>query len=103
MVHGFLAIKGVNKLCDRCLIGKQRRSPFPSKAFYCTSVPLELVNDDIYWPIKLATLGSKTLFLLLVDDKNHFMWLVLLQAKSEANAERRYECCAPIGTENSPQ
>ena len=39
---------------------------------------------DIYRPIKPATPGGKTLFLLLVDEKNRFMWLILLQAKSEA-------------------
>ena len=30
------------------------------------------------------TLGVKTLFILLVDDKSRFMWLILLQAKSES-------------------
>ena len=41
------------------------------------------MHGDICKPIKPATLGSKTLFLLLVSDKSHFMWLILLQAKSE--------------------
>ena len=40
--------------------------------------------DDICRFIKSATLDCKTLFLLLVDDKSRFMWLILLQAKSEA-------------------
>ena len=34
--------------------------------------------------IKPTTPGDKTLFLLLVDDRSRFMWLILLQAKSEA-------------------
>ena len=34
MVHGLPAIKGVNKLCDGCLIGKQRHTPFPSRTSY---------------------------------------------------------------------
>ena len=68
-MHGFPAIKGVNKLCDGCLIDKQRRTPFPSQTSYRT---------------KPATPGGKSLFLLLVDDKSRFMWLTLLQAKSEA-------------------
>ena len=78
------AIEGVNRLCDGCLIGKQRLTPFPSQASYRFSESLELVHDDIWGPIKLATSGGKTLFLLLVDDKSRFMWLILLQAKSEA-------------------
>ena len=84
MMHDFPAIEGVNKLCDGCLIGKQRRTPFLSQASYRVGEPLELVHDDICGPIKLATLGGMTLFLLLVDDKSHFMWLILLQVKSEA-------------------
>ena len=84
MVHGLPTIKGVNKLCDRCLIDKQRRTPFPSQASYHSGEPLELVHDDICGPIKPATPGGKTLFLLLVDDKSRFMWLILLQVKSEA-------------------
>ena len=81
MVHGLPAIKDVNRLCDGCLIGKH---PFPSQAAYRASEPLELVHDDICGSIKPATPGGKTLFLLLVDDKSRFMWLILLQAKSEA-------------------
>ena len=84
MVHGLSAIKGVNKLCDGCLIGKQRRTPFPSRTSYRTDELLELVHGDICGPIKPATPGGKSLFLLLVDDKSRFMWLTLLQTKSEA-------------------
>ena len=83
-MQGLPAIKGVNKLCNGCLIGKQRRTPFSSQAFYRTDEPLELVHGDIRGPIKPATPGGKTLFLLLVDDKSRFMWLILLQAKNEA-------------------
>ena len=45
---------------------------------------MELVHGDICGPVKPTTLGGKTLFLLLVNDKSRFMWLILLQAKSEA-------------------
>ena len=115
LVHGLPEIKGVNKLCDGCLIGKQRRTPFPSRTAYRADEPLELVHGDICGPIKPATRGGKTLFLLLVDDKSRFMWLILLQAKmrrqkqlsafkreQRPNAGRRCECCARTETENSP-
>ena len=45
---------------------------------------MELVHGDLCGPIKQATPDDKTLFLLLVDDNSRFMWLILLQAKSEA-------------------
>ena len=83
MVHGLPAIKGVNRPCEGCLIDKQRHTPFPSQASYHVGEPLELVHDDICGPIKSAAPGGKTLFLLLVDDKSCFMWLILLQTKSE--------------------
>ena len=70
MVHGLPAIKGVNKLCDGCLISKQRRTPFPSQTSYRADEPLKLVHSDICGLIKLATLGGKSLFLLLVDEKS---------------------------------
>ena len=54
MVHGLPAIKGVNKLCDECLIDKQRRTPFPSRTSYRADEPLELVHGDIFGPIKPA-------------------------------------------------
>ena len=69
-MYGLPAIEGVNRLCDGCLIYKQKHTPFPS-------------HGDLYGPIKPATPGSKTLFLLLVDDMSRFMWQILLQAKSE--------------------
>ena len=72
-MHGLPAIKGMNKLCDRCLIGKQRRTLFLSQASYRAGEPLKLVHDNICGPIKPATPGCKTLFLLLVDDKTRFM------------------------------
>ena len=84
MVHGLPAIEGVNMLCDRCLISKQRHTPFLSQTPYRASEPLELMHGDICGSIKPATPGGKTLFRLLVDDKRRFMLLILLQGKSEA-------------------
>jgi hypothetical protein len=42
------------------------------------------MHGDLCGPIKLATSGSKNMFLLLVDDRNWFMWIVLLRMKDEA-------------------
>jgi hypothetical protein len=86
MVRGLPVIKGVDKLCDGCLIRKQRRSPFPTRATYRATEPLELMHGDLCGPIKPTTPGGENLFLLLVDDLSWYMWLVLLGAKSEAVA-----------------
>jgi hypothetical protein len=42
------------------------------------------MHGDLCGPIKPSTLGGKSLFLLLVDDRSRFMWPTLLGTKSEA-------------------
>jgi hypothetical protein len=83
MVRGLPAIEGVGKLCDGCLSSKQRRTLFPSQSSYRATKHLELVYGDLCGPIKLETLGGRTMFLLLIDDMSRYMWLMLLQAKSD--------------------
>ncbi|WVZ84977.1 hypothetical protein U9M48_031942 [Paspalum notatum var. saurae] len=65
MVRGLPAIEHVSKLCDSCLVGKQRRAPFPKTASYRAQDPLELVHGDLCGPIKPATHGGRRYFLLL--------------------------------------
>jgi hypothetical protein len=84
MVHGLPAIKGVYKLCNSCLIGKQRRSLFLTRSTYRATEPLELMHGDLCGPIKPMPPSDTSLFPLPVDDRSRFMWLVLLGAKSEA-------------------
>jgi hypothetical protein len=79
MVCRLLAINEVNRLCDGCIISKQRQILLPSKSSY-----RDLVHSDLCKPIKPATPGSKTMFLLMVDDMSRYMWLILLSAKSDA-------------------
>jgi hypothetical protein len=84
MVCGLPAIDNVGKLCDDCLISKQKRVPFASQASYHATNHLELVHDDLYGSIKPVTPGGRSMFLLLVDGISRYMRLKLLQAKSEA-------------------
>jgi hypothetical protein len=74
----WLPIKGASKLCDRCLISNQKRSPFPSQANYRATKHLMLVHGDLCGPIKLETLRARTMFLLLDEDMSHYMCLKLL-------------------------
>jgi transposase InsO family protein len=84
MVRGLPLIEHVEQVCDACLIGKQRRSPFPLQAKYRATEPLELVHGDLCGPISPATPDGKKYFLLLVDDHSRHMWLFLLRSKDEA-------------------
>ncbi|WVZ68030.1 hypothetical protein U9M48_017021 [Paspalum notatum var. saurae] len=84
MARGMPRIEHVEELCDSCLAGKQRRSPFAKKAKYRAGDRLELVHGDMCGPISPATHGGRKYFLLLVDDTTRFMWLRLLSSKDEA-------------------
>lgn len=84
MVHGMPLIHHTEQVCDACLVGKQRRAPFPQQANYRAAEPLELVHGDLCCPISPPTQGGKRYFLLLVDDHSRFMWLYLLRSKDEA-------------------
>jgi transposase InsO family protein len=44
---------------------------------------LDLIHGDLCGLITPVTPGGKRYFLLLVDDKSRYMWVVLLAAKSD--------------------
>ena len=75
MVTGLPHIEHPGELCDSCLVGKQRRLPFPKTTKYRAVEALELVHGDLYGPITLATPDGRKYFILLVDDYRRYMWL----------------------------
>ncbi|KAF8725661.1 hypothetical protein HU200_020204 [Digitaria exilis] len=85
MVIGLPRIDHVNQVCDGCLVGKQRRFPFPAASKFRARQRLELVHADLCGPITPATPGGKKMFLLAVDDMSRYMWLVLLVTKDESS------------------
>ncbi|WVZ49440.1 hypothetical protein U9M48_000802, partial [Paspalum notatum var. saurae] len=86
MVRGMPHLDHVDQVCDSCLVGKQRRLPFPSKAKYRAQNLLELVHGDICGPVTPVTPSGNRYFLLLVDDLSRYMWLMLLSSKDQAAA-----------------
>ena len=86
MVRGMPLVEHADQVCDSCLVGKQRRAPFPMEANYRADYRLDLVHGDLCGPILPPTHGGKRYFLLLVDDKSRYMWIVLLSRKDEAPA-----------------
>jgi hypothetical protein len=97
MVRGLPLVSHVEQLCEACLAGKHRRTPFPAKAKYRATEHLELVHGDLCGPITPETHGGKRYFLLLVDDYSRYMWLTLLKTKDEAAAAiRRFKAEAEL-------
>ena len=84
MVRGLPHIEHRGELCDSCLVGKQRRLPFPKAAKYRAKEALELIHGDLCRPITPTTCGGLWYFLLLMDDCSRYMWLQLLTSKDEA-------------------
>jgi transposase InsO family protein len=99
MVRGLPPVDHVDQLCDSCLAGKQRRSPFPAQARRRADGVLELVHGDICGPITPTTPSGNRYFLLLVDDMSRHMWLCLLAGKDQAPvAIRRFKAAAEMET-----
>jgi hypothetical protein len=86
LVCGLPILSQVNQICEACLAGKHRRTPFPHQALRRATEPLELVHGDICGPISLVTPSGNRYFLLLVDDYSRYMWVVLLPTKDGALA-----------------
>ena len=75
MVTGLPHIEHAGKLCDSCLVRKQRRLTFSKKAKYHAVEALKLVHGDLYGPITPMTPNRRKYFILLVDDYSRYMWL----------------------------
>lgn len=84
MVQGLPKIAQPDNVCGGCLMSKQTRRPFPSKATYSADKVLQLVHGDLCGPITPATSGGNKYFLLLVDDFSRAMWVYMIRNKNDA-------------------
>ncbi|CAA6661431.1 unnamed protein product [Spirodela intermedia] len=84
LVRGLPAVGLVDQLCEACLAGKQKRSPFPQQGEYQTRRVLELVHSNLCGPIASETPNGSKYFLLLVDDRSRYMWVAMLPSKDRA-------------------
>jgi transposase InsO family protein len=95
LVRGLPLLDQVEQLCDACLAGKQKRSPFPQKAQGRSTAVLQLLHGDLCGPISPSTPSGNRYFLLLVDDFSRYMWIALLPSKdAAAEAIKRIQAAA---------
>jgi transposase InsO family protein len=93
LVRGMPLLNQVDQLCDACLAGKHRRTPFPQRALSRTTKVLELLHGDLCGPVSLPTPSGNRYFLLLVDE--HSRWIALLPIKDgAATAIKRIQAAA---------
>jgi hypothetical protein len=89
MVRGLPAVEPTGELCQACLAGKQRRTPFPQQAKFRAKEPLELVHADLCGAISPPTPAGRRFFLLLVNTRI-FKSRCLLCHTSQS---QEYCCC----------
>jgi hypothetical protein len=68
LVKGMPLLTQVEQVCEVCLTGKHRRTPFPRQAQRRSNEVLQLLHGDICGPIYPPTPSGNRYFLLLVDD-----------------------------------
>lgn len=77
LVRGMPVLEQPEQVCDACLAGKCRRTPFPQCALARSSEVLQLLHGDLCGPISLPT---------PVDDHSRYMWITLLPSQDAAAA-----------------
>lgn len=83
LVKGLPELKGAEKICTVCNIGKQQRVKFPKKGKWRASEKLELIHADLCGPITPISQGGKRYLFVLVDDFSRKIWIYFLADKAE--------------------
>lgn len=84
MVKGLPQIEATKRVCENCLVGKQKRGSFPKKSSWRASRNLQLIHSDICGPITPYSIGQKRYLLTFIDDHSRKMWSYIIAEKSEA-------------------
>jgi len=82
MVKGLPTFKRETAKCEACIMGKQKRDPFPTSTWRANKC-LQLIHSDICGPME-SSFGGCRYFLLFIDDCTRMTWVYFLKAKSEA-------------------
>lgn len=70
-------------MCETCVIGKQRRFPFPDSADYSHFQPLDLVVSDVHGPLPVATAQGYRYWILFLDVATRFYCVYYTKYKSD--------------------
>ena len=84
MMNGLPQFQAPSKVCEDCLVGKQRRDPFPKESTWRASQILRLVHADICGPINPTSNSKKRYMITFIDDFSRKTWVYFLVEKLEA-------------------
>ena len=86
MVHGMnLNSYEIEKGCQGCAMGKQKRLPFPGKSGTKTTKPLELIHSDVCGPMSVPSVGGSRYFVSFIDDYSRYTTVHMMKNKSEVS------------------
>jgi hypothetical protein len=83
-MQGLPCITAVEHPCKAYMVGKPKRTSFPTQVQYRADTMLELVHGDLCGNISPSTPAGNNYFLLMVVDKSRYMSVVLLPSKDQA-------------------
>ncbi|RDX98789.1 hypothetical protein CR513_18237, partial [Mucuna pruriens] len=86
MVLGMSFVYSPQKNYEGCLIGKQPRKAFKTKAPQRAKQPLGIVHSDVCGPFDTPSLGGNRYFLTFVDEFTKKIWIYLLKEKGAGEA-----------------
>ena len=81
--------------CSSCQLGRHSRSPIPKQATYRAGKAFELVHNDLYGPISLASLSNTPYILTFTDDFSEYCSVYFLKKKNEILGVFK-NCCALV-------
>ena len=81
MVLGMSSIHSPQKTCEGCLIDKQPRKAFKTKAPQRAKQPLGIVHLDVCRPFDTPSLSGNRYFLTFVDEFTKKIWIYMLKEK----------------------
>lgn len=84
MVKGLPLVGSVNKVCKRCILGKQHRDSFPIGKSWSASKPIELAHADICSCMQTLSLNKNKHFIIFVDDFSRRTWVYFINEKFDA-------------------
>ena len=74
----------VDRNCEGCAMGKQRRQPFPNKSQSRSPQPLELIHSDVCGPMNVISEGGSRYFVTFIDDYSMFTTVYFLKTRVES-------------------
>ena len=67
-----------NVLCEDCQYGKAHQFSYEDLK-YKAKEPLELINSDVFGPLKQLSVGGMKYMLTFIDDFSRYLWIYFLK------------------------